>query len=139
MPLQMRSKKNIVAIDANVIIRFLLRDNEKYYNLSEKFFNEVFNNKKVCYIFQSVLAEIIYVLTKFYKIDKIKVVEVLEELLSYKNIKTQDKEIILKSLQIFKTKNLDFVDCLLCAYSQNMEIFSFDKKLNQCINEEFLI
>ncbi len=130
----MQSKKSIVAIDANIVIRYLLKDNEELFNISEKFFNEVFNDEKVCYIFQVVLAEIIYVLTKFYKIDKIEVIKVLEEFLGHKNIKIQDKEIIFKSLQIFKMKNLDFVDSLLCAYNQNMKIFSFDKKLNQCIN-----
>ena len=130
----MQSKKNIVAIDANIVLRYLLKDNDELFNISEKFFNEVFNGEKVCYVFQVVLAEIIYVFTKFYKIDKIEVIEILEEFLSHKNIKIQDKDIILKSLQIFKTRNLDFVDCLLCAYSKNMQIFSFDKKLNQCIN-----
>ena len=131
----MQSKKSIVAIDANIIIRYLLKDNEEFYSLVDKFFEEVFSGKKTAYILQSVLAELIYVFTKFYKINKKQVVETLEELLSSRNIKIQDKDITLKTLYIFETNNIDFVDCLLCAYSKEMEIFSFDKKLNKCTKE----
>lgn len=131
----MQSKKSIVAIDANIIIRYLLKDNEEFYSLADKFFEEVFSGKKAAYILQSVLAELIYVFTKFYKINKKQVVEILEELLSSRNIKIQDKDITLNALYIFKTNNIDFVDCLLCAYSEEMEIFSFDKKLNKCTKE----
>ncbi|MCK4277676.1 MAG: PIN domain-containing protein [Desulfurellaceae bacterium] len=131
----MQSKKSIVAIDANIIIRYLLKDNEEFYSLADKFFEEVFSGKKAAYILQSVLAELIYVFTKFYKINKKQVVETLEELLSSRNIKIQDKDITLNALYIFKTNNIDFVDCLLCAYSEEMEIFSFDKKLNKCTKE----
>jgi predicted nucleic-acid-binding protein len=37
-------------------------------------------------------------------------------------------------LEIFQSKNLDFVDCLLCAYSYRDKVVTFDKKLNNCIN-----
>ena len=42
----MQSKKSIVAIDANIIIRYLLKDNEEFYSLADKFFEEVFSGKK---------------------------------------------------------------------------------------------
>lgn len=131
----MQSKKNIVAIDANIIIRYLLKDNEEFYSLVNNFFEEVFSGKKTAYVLQSILAEVIYVFTKFYKIDKKQVVEILEELLSNRNIKIQDKDITINAIHLFKTNNIDFVDCLLCAYSKEMEIFSFDKKLNKCAKE----
>lgn len=131
----MQSKKNIVAIDANIIIRYLLKDNEEFYSLVNNFFEEVFSGKKTAYVLQSILAEVIYVFTKFYKIDKKQVVEILEELLSNRNIKIQDKDITINAIHLFKTNNIDFVDCLLCAYSKEMEIFSFDKKLNKCVKE----
>ena len=127
----MQWKKNTVVIDANIIIRYLLKDNEELYNLSEKFFEEVFCGKKTVYILQAVTAEVIYVFTKFYKIDKKQAAETIEELLSNKNTKIQDADVTLNALHIFKNENLDFVDCLLCAYSKQVEVFSFDKKLNK--------
>jgi len=131
----MQSKKNTIAIDANIILRYLLKDNEELYFLANNFFEAVFSGEKIAYILQSVLAEVIYVLIKLYKIEKEQVIEVLEEFLSNKNIKVQDKNVTITAIHLFKTSNIDFVDCLLCAYSKKMEIFSFDKKLNKCSEE----
>ena len=131
----MQSKKNTIAIDANIILRYLLKDSEALYSLANNFFEAVFSGEKIAYVLQSILAEVIYVLIKFYKVEKEQVVEVLEEFLSNKNIKVQDKDVTITAIHLFKTINIDFVDCLLCAYSKKMEIFSFDKKLNKCSEE----
>ena len=53
----------------------------------------------------------------------------------FDNISVSNKKIIKEAFEIFKTKNLDFVDCLLCAYSKKDEIITFDKKLNRCIRD----
>jgi predicted nucleic-acid-binding protein len=42
MPLQ----KNMIIVDANVILRYLLKDNEKFYKEAEALFNEAFSGKK---------------------------------------------------------------------------------------------
>lgn len=44
-----------------------------------------------------------------------------------------DKAVIIESLAIFGDKNLDFVDCILCAQSTKYTIKTFDKKLLKCI------
>jgi len=131
----MQLKKNTAIIDANVIIRYLLKDNKEMYEIAESFFKEVFANKKVAYVLQAVIAEVVYVLIKLYKIDKQKVVAVIEDLLLHKNIKVQDKEVIMYAFDIFKNNNLDFVDCLICAYSNKIKVFSFDKKVNNFIKQ----
>ena len=116
-------------IDANVILRYLLKDDERHYSIANTFFEEVFSGKKVAYVLQSVLAEVIYVLVKLYQIQRTEVAEVLEEFLSSKNLKIQDREVTMPAMALFKTTNLDFVDCLLCAYGNKMHVFSFDRKL----------
>jgi len=47
----MQLKKNTAIIDANVIIRYLLKDNKEMYEITESFFKEVFANKKVAYVY----------------------------------------------------------------------------------------
>ncbi|RLB11033.1 MAG: pilus assembly protein [Deltaproteobacteria bacterium] len=131
MPLQ----KDIIIVDANVILRYLLRDNEKFYKEAEALFNDAFLGKKKILIMHSVIAEVVYVLLKLYKVSKKEIAEVLTELMKIKGIKVQDKEILFRAFKIFDNKNLDFVDCILCAYSEKYQIVSFDKKLNKCIKE----
>lgn len=92
-------------------------------------------NKEI-FLANEILAEVVYVLSGVYGILKDEVSDKLVELISFPNINTSNKKIILKSLEIYKTKKLDFVDCLLCAYSQKDEVMTFDKKLNRCIKSE---
>jgi len=74
------------------------------------------------------------VLLGVYEISKEDISNQLLELISFENISVSNYEIIYKAFKIFKTKNLDFVDCLLCSYSNQDEIITFDKKLNKCIS-----
>jgi len=129
----MPSQKNMVMIDANVILRYLLRDNEQLYRKAENLFNEVFSGRKRALIIQPIVAEVVYVLQKLYKVSREEIAQVLTNFLKMKGIKVQDKDIMLESLKIFRDKNLDFVDCLLCAYSKEYEVVSFDGGVSRCI------
>lgn len=87
------------------------------------------------FISNEVLAEVVYVLMGVYSISKDEVSDMLIQLISFENINTLDNLISIKALQIFKEKNIDFVDCLLCTYSQSDTIQTFDKKLLKCIKQ----
>jgi predicted nucleic-acid-binding protein len=88
---------------------------------------------EVVFISHEVFAEVIYVLMGVYSISKIEISDMLVKLISFENIHTLNDNITIASLKIFKEKNIDFVDCLLCAYSNNDTIKTFDKKLLKCI------
>jgi len=119
----------MIRIDINYIIRYLMNDNIEMANIAEI----ILTSKKV-FISNEILAEVVYVLFGVYKIPKTDISNQLLELIEFDNIFVSDIEIIKKTFEIFKTKNLDFVDCLLCAYSKEDEIATFDKKLNKCIS-----
>lgn len=112
--------------DANIILRYLLKDNEEFYCRAAQIIEE--NN---IYLPFEVIAEIVYVLEKVYKVPRIKINSALVSLFSYENIDTIDKDIIVQSLNLYSTTSLDFVDTLLIGYNKvrKYKIFSFDKKL----------
>lgn len=115
-------------LDANYILRFLLQDNLEMYEVSKEC---ITNNE--CVIPNEVLAEVVFVLLKVYNVAKKDIQTTLISILEYDNIMIADKAIIIESLEIFGDKNLDFVDCILCAESKNYTIKTFDKKLLKCI------
>lgn len=121
----------MIRLDSNYILRYLVNDDKNMANIAE----DVINDKNV-YISNEVLAEVVYVLRGVYKASKEKIFLDLSELINFENIYTSNKAIIQKALKIYKDKNLDFVDCLLCSYSEIDEILTFDKKLNKCIKEK---
>jgi len=124
----------MIRIDTNYIIRYLVNDNIQMADIAEK----ILTSKEV-FISNEILAEVVYVLLGVYKIEKKDIANQLLNLLNFPNIFVSNYDVIIKALKIYKTKNLDFVDCLLCAYSNNDEIITFDKKLNKCIKNIWVL
>ena len=118
----------MIRIDTNYIVRYFMNDNQEMADIAEN----ILANEQV-FISNEVLAEVVYVLLGVYDISKNSIVEKLTTLISYDNILTLDDIITIDALNIFKEKNIDFVDSILCAYSKNDEIKTFDKKLLKCI------
>jgi predicted nucleic-acid-binding protein len=110
------------------ILRYLLNDNPEMANIAEQLFlNEA------TFIANEILAEVVYVLLGVYEISREEITDKLINLINCNTIFTDNEPIIIEALSLFKNQNLDFVDCLLCSYSQIDEIRTFDKKLNRCI------
>ena len=120
----------MIRTDTNYIVRYLINDNIKMADVAEEILT-----KKSVFISNEILAEVAYVLLGVYKISKEDISNQLLELIDFENISVSNSRVVRQSLEIFKTKNLDFVDCLLCAYSNQDEIVTFDKKLNKCISD----
>jgi predicted nucleic-acid-binding protein len=123
----------MLIVDANIILRYLLFDNEE---LAKKA-AEIIENNKIFLPFE-VMAEVVYVLEKVYKIERAEISRSLKELLKGVNIHTYDSDILNKALEIFSSRKIDFVDTLLCGYSliRDDEVITFDKKINSYILRE---
>ncbi|WP_022670859.1 PIN domain-containing protein [Hippea alviniae] len=118
----------MIILDANIVIRFLMNDNVEQANKTE----EIIKNNTV-YIPNEVLAEIVYVLIGVYKIPRKDTADTLLLLVRSPNVFISGKSKVINALETFKNTNLDFVDSLLCSYSDTDVIATFDKKLKSCI------
>ena len=70
-------------IDANWILRYLLRDDETLFTKASDVLEKVKTGEEKVLILESVLAECIYVLLKIYRVDRIAVAEKMRDLFSY--------------------------------------------------------
>ncbi len=124
-------------IDANVIVRFLVRDDEKLYLKSKQIFEEIENKKIEVIISEGVVLECFFVLTKFYGVDKKNVIKQLKTILFLDNVINSDKLEIVEALTLVDYENIDFIDALLItkATFNNYEVLSFDKKLNKILKK----
>jgi len=121
-------------IDANIIVRFLVGDDEKLYEKAAKIFDGIEKGKQKAIICEAVLMEIYFVMTKFYNLPKVEVINDLKKILSLDAIISNDKTILLETLSILEYTNIDFVDALLSAKAKffGYEILSFDKDIKKC-------
>lgn len=120
-------------VDANFILRYLLNDIED--QAKEAF--SILNSSSIS-LLNEVIAEIVYVLEKVYKVDRNRICNELKDLIESDNIKVDNIDVISYALDIFSKLRLDFIDSLLCAYAKitNAKIYTFDKKLLNAIKAE---
>ncbi len=121
----------MIVLDANYILRYFLRDNEAMFLEAKKVIGE-----EACFLLNEVVAEVVYVLQGVYKVPKQEIVQSLSTFVSLSSISMyESKSIMFEALQLFESRNLDFVDCCLCALKEKYEVKSFDKKLMKCVHE----
>jgi predicted nucleic-acid-binding protein len=120
--------KNMEIIDANIVIRYLLRDHEI---LSQKA-TKILENKSIHIPFE-VCSEVVYVLEKVYNIPRENIQNALFVLIDYPNLYTLDKTVLKEALKIYSSEKVDFVDSILIAWNHisGAKIHTFDKKVNK--------
>jgi predicted nucleic-acid-binding protein len=119
-------------IDANVVLRYLLNDHSE---LSPKA-KEIID-RNIIEVPIEVLCEVVYVLTGHYKIDRKSISTELQRFFEQTQCTIFHREAILRGLEYFGQKPLDFVDCILAGYAEveKDEIYTFDDKLKKMITK----
>jgi len=124
----------VYLLDTNIIIRFLVGDNEKFLEQSTEYFKQIECGSLEVEILSEVLMEAFFVLTKFYKLPKSEVISDLKTILSFEGVVNKNKIILFETLTIIDNKNIDFVDALICTKCkfQDYGKLSFDNDLKKC-------
>jgi predicted nucleic-acid-binding protein len=119
----------MIVLDANYILRFLLEDNEKMFEEAKLIISQ-----QHCLILNEVIAEVVYVLNGVYEMPKTIIAQTLSQFISLENLTMHESKLVLiEALDFYQSKNIDFIDCYLCALRDKYQIKSFDKKLNKCL------
>lgn len=115
-------------IDTNLIIRFLVNDDPQKVSKVEKLLKDK-NNTNI--ILDTVVAEIIWVLSSYYDLNKSDVVEKVRALIHVETIEC-NAFLISRALTIWEENNISYIDAYLAAVAQLSEItlYSYDKKFN---------
>ncbi len=117
-------------IDANYLLRYLLRDDEKLYEQAYPVLERAKTGEERILILESVLTECVYVLLKIYRVEREIIAAKMRELISYKGVVNSDQKDLAEAARLFGKTHLSFVDCLLCAKSRlhKFPLLTFDKE-----------
>jgi len=120
----------MAVLDTNAILRFLLRD-----DVEKAAYVRDMMQQGTCLVPVEVLAEVVYVLTKFYKIERTEVQNTLLDFLQNENVEMPSQSVAEVALHYFGETKLDFVDCLLIGYAliDGHQIITFDKELKKIL------
>ncbi|MDR1962374.1 MAG: PIN domain-containing protein [Planctomycetaceae bacterium] len=117
----------MIVFDTNAVLRYILQD---MVDIADYVESQMQREKYMIPV--EVLAEIVYVLEKVYKIDRQRIAHELVLTVNEPNALIPHKQVVEKALQVYDQTKLDFVDCLLIGYAkiEGHRIISYDKKLN---------
>jgi len=102
-------------IDSNIRLRFLVRDNEKNYSDCCQLLNQIEIGKHRPYTSSVVLLEVYYVLTSTYKVEKIKAIEDIKNIISTRNLTLIDKTDFKKALEKHIETKVKLTNCLIAS------------------------
>ena len=119
--------------DTNIILRYILNDNQELAGLARQIIETGAVEAKT-----EVIAEAVYVLKGVYGATPVEISAALTVFIEYSGILVEDKAMLVKALELFGSQNLGFVDCILaaCAATNDARIHTFDKKLKKLIAQE---
>lgn len=125
-------RKNMQLIDTNVILRFVLNDNNE---MAQRAADVIASG---AYTKPEVIAEVVYVLKSVYSTPKDKIKSIIYGLSDI--IRIDNSDCVIHAIDLFANTSLDFVDCLLVAYHllNGETIFTFDKKLNKYLHTDVI-
>lgn len=114
-------------LDTNLIIRFLVNDDLQKVSRVEKLLIDT-NNTNV--LLDTIVAEIIWVLSSYYSLKKTEVIEKIRALIHVDNIEC-NAVLINKALSLWEENNISYVDSYLAAVASlgNLILLSYDDKL----------
>lgn len=126
--------KKARALDANVILRFLTNDVPEQANRCAELLKRVEAGAEEVWLPDLVLADIIWILEKFYKQPKKQICELLVPILNLRSLRFSSKKTAQKALRLYVEKNLDWTDAVIAAQllaCQPREIHSYDRDFDK--------
>jgi predicted nucleic-acid-binding protein len=115
------------AIDTNVLVRLITRDDSKQAAAAEEFV------EKGAWVSHLALAEATWVLDAVYARKPNEIATAVEMLLNHKHLSIQDSEVVAAALAKFRAKpSIGFSDCLLLETARkagHLPLGTFDRDL----------
>ena len=117
------------AVDTNVLVRILARDNAKQALVAQQFVG------RGAWLSHLALAEATWVLDSVYDLGPAEVATAIDMLLNHKDLTVQDADVVAAALAQFRKRpSLGFSDCLLLEVARkagHLPLGTFDRELGK--------
>lgn len=124
----------MLGIDTNVLVRFLVRDDEAQFERARKLIRrEVAAGRRV-FVNQLVLMETEWVLRSRYVVPKNQIIAAISGLLDATDVQFEDEPTVEEALFMWKDATADFTDCMIGAKNRRLgcrATASFDMKASK--------
>ena len=103
----------MTGLDTNVLVRYLAQDDPRQSGIATRFVENALSAGNPGFVSTVALCEVAWVLAESYGADRKRVREVVERLLSTKQIVIERAELVWKALRAWEGVSADFSDALI--------------------------
>lgn len=103
----------MIAVDTNVLVRFLVRDDEAQFARAADLLARAQRVDESVFVSTIVLCELVWVLRRAYKVGKADVVRVLNELVRARHVQLESPVVVDRALAAFARGPGDLADYLI--------------------------
>jgi predicted nucleic-acid-binding protein len=107
----------MTGLDTNVVVRYLTQDDPKQSPIATDLMEKVLSSEEPGYISLVVLAELVWVLTSVYDLDRVGVADLVGKLLTTEQLQVQSAEIVWRAKRRYEASKADFSDALIVECS----------------------
>jgi predicted nucleic-acid-binding protein len=118
-------------VDTNVFLRFLTNDDPAKAKRAETLFRDALRGKIKLATSLLVMAEIIWTLESFYKLEKPDIAAKVEKILNTPNLDCPETPLLFMALDLYVHANIDFVDAYNAFHMKDRgltQIITYDRK-----------
>ena len=109
----------MIAIDTNVLVRFLTQDDLEQTRRVQRCFAAAKDHDESLFLNHIVLCECVWVLSYSYGFQKSAIIDVLDRLLATKQFIIEDKPSVWAAVADYRASQADFADCLIGIKNRN--------------------
>lgn len=110
----------MLGIDTNVLVRFLVRDDEAQFEKARKLIKREVAAGRCVFVSHLVIQETEWVLRSRYSLPKNLIIEAISGLLDATDVRFEDEPAVEEALFIWKDTTADFADCLIGAKNRRL-------------------
>ena len=117
-------------VDTNILIRHLAGDPQGQAQRATRFLATADD----LLLADLIVAEVVYVLESFYKVERVRVAELARAIIAFEAIRVVDEDLLLRAIELYELERLDFADAYLVSSAERSgvgAIASFDRAIDR--------
>jgi len=118
-------------IDTNLLVRYLTEDDPSKANDVKRLLLKAAQGEVRLLIPAVVVAELVWVLQSFYKLDRSETVPLLNAILHTHGVEVSDKTVVSEAIALYRDRAIDFIDAWIIAFAKAADVravYTFDRK-----------
>ncbi len=120
----------MIALDTNVLVRFLVQDEPLQAQLATKLIDQLTEDAQG-FVSREVLIELVWVLERAYRLGRAEIAVALDGLLSATELDIEGSDELAPALELYRNDGFGFADLMIAATARRSgasELLTFDRQ-----------